>query len=46
MAADQGDVYSQIFLGHLYSNGEGAEKNLEAAVKYYRMAAEQGNADA
>ena len=33
-------------LGWMYANGEGVEQDKEEAVKWYRKAAEQGNADA
>ena len=37
---------AQISLGWCYHNGEGVEKDLKEAVKYYRLSADQGNADA
>jgi len=33
-------------LGYAYANGEGVTKNLEEALKWYRMAAEKGNTSA
>ena len=35
---------SQNSLGWMYENGQGVEKDLEEAVKWYRKAADQGNA--
>ena len=34
------------FVGVCYKNGQGVEKNLAEAVKYYRLAAQKGNASA
>lgn len=33
-------------MGNSYYNGEGVEKNFVEAVKWYRLSAEQGNAEA
>ena len=45
--AGQGDVNAQFRLGYMYANGEGALLQDHAeAVKLYRLAAEQGLADA
>jgi TPR repeat protein len=41
--AEAGDVQSQYELGVMYRNGEGVAQNDQEAVKWYRLAAEQGN---
>ena len=42
--AEQGDAEAQYLLGYCYFNGtNGAEKNYEKAVYWYRKAAEQGD---
>lgn len=47
-SAEQGDVRSQLLLGIIYSgislNGESLPPNYTEAVRWYRAAAEQGNA--
>ena len=45
-AAEQGDASAQFNLGCCYDFGEGVEKNLQEAVKWYRKSAEQGDAEA
>ncbi len=45
-AANNGDSGSQYILGTYYEKGEIIEKDLNEAVKWYRLAAEQHNADA
>nr|AOG62267.1 SEL-1-like domain containing protein [uncultured organism] len=45
-AAKQGDVYAQYNLGVMYANGYGVPENDREAVKWYRLAAEQGLAAA
>ena len=42
MAAEQGHDVAQAELGRLYAEGVGIEKDETEAVKWYRMAAEQG----
>jgi len=44
--AEQGNAIAQYGLGLIYANGEGIEKNLTEAMKWYRKAAEQGHASA
>ena len=44
--AEQGDALAQNNLGVAYANGEGVAEDDEEAVKWYRKAAEQGQADA
>jgi len=44
--AEQGDVHAQLRLGSMYFTGEGVSENQAEAVKWFRMAAEQGHADA
>lgn len=42
-AVDAGNTYrSAYILGWMYNNGEGVAKDLRAAVRYYRLAAEAG----
>ena len=43
VAADNGDVTGNAFLGRLYDLGLGVEENKELAVKYYSVAAQSGN---
>jgi len=42
----QGDAFAQYNLGMMYENGEGVPQDYKTAVKWYKLAAEQGNADA
>lgn len=42
--AESGDAASQFNLGEAYRNGRGGPKDLVQAVKWYRKAADQGNA--
>ena len=41
--AAKGEAWAQYFLGVSYGSGEGVPKNDAEAVKWYRLAAEQGN---
>jgi len=43
LLAEQGDAEAQLNLGDMYSDGEGIAKDDREAVKWYRLAAEQGN---
>ena len=43
---ENGNVDAQYSLGWMYDNGLGVEKDEREAVKWYRLAAEQGNAGA
>jgi len=43
-AAEQGNVSAQNYVGVMYANGVGVTKNDAHAAKWYRLAAEQGNA--
>ena len=43
-AAEQGDVYSQQRLGHMFYTGEGIARDYIEAAKWTRKAAEQGDA--
>ncbi|MGZ3632866.1 MAG: Sel1-like repeat-containing protein kinase family protein [Parachlamydiaceae bacterium] len=45
-AASQGHAGAQYDLGYCYYNGQGVTQDYVEAVKYYRLAAEQRNADA
>lgn len=44
--AEQGNAEAQYSLGVCYRCGDGVEKNLEEAIKWYKKAAEQGYAKA
>ena len=44
--AKQGDANAQYQLGTMYDNGQGVPKDVKEAVKWYRLAAEQGNTSA
>ena len=39
-------AYAQYFVGRMYASGQGVDKNLETAAKWYRKASELGVADA
>lgn len=41
--ADRGDITSRFYLGEMYENGLGTEKNMEEAVKWYKLSAERGD---
>lgn len=41
-SATQGDADAQCLLGKLYAEGDGIEKNLKLAARFYRLAADQG----
>lgn len=45
-AAEKDDSNAQYHLGRCYEKGDGVNKNLEVAAKWYRRAAEKGNSDA
>ena len=45
-AANQGIVEAQFNLGTCYEKGNGVTKDLSEAVKWYKMAAKQGDRDA
>ena len=44
--AKQGNAGAQFRLGDMYHQGEGVPQNHKTAVKWYRLAVEQGEADA
>ena len=44
--ADQGHAYAQYYLGLMYANGEGVPEDDAEAVRWFRLAADQGHADA
>jgi len=44
--AKQGDVNAQYKLGTMYDQGEGVLQDNQSAMKWYRLAAKQGNPDA
>ena len=41
--ARKGNEHYQVNLGYLYANGRGVEQNYAKAVKWYTLAAKQGN---
>ena len=41
--AETGDAEAQVSLGFIYGDGEGVAENDQEAVKWFRLAAEQGN---
>ena len=45
-AAEQGDAKAQFSLGFMYANGQGVPKDDAEAMKWYRLAADQGYAAA
>jgi uncharacterized protein len=44
--ANRGDAIAQCLLGISYAKGDGVPQNFTEAVKWFRKAADQGNADA
>ena len=46
LLAEQGEAHAQYNLGVMYDYGEGVPENNAEAIKWYRLAAEQGNANA
>lgn len=46
LAAEQGYMLAQNYLGYCYEKGIGIEKNEIEAVKWYTLAAEQGHSEA
>ena len=42
--AEQGDAEAQVILGYLYAVGDGIPENDAEAIKWFLLAAEQGNA--
>ena len=44
--AEQGDVYSQIFVGWMYHSGNGIQKDIQKAKDWYKLAAESNDAQA
>jgi TPR repeat protein len=44
--AEQGGAKAQYNLGQMYRDGQGVPQDYAEAVKWYRLAAEQGYADA
>ena len=44
--AEQGNLAAQSLLGYKYYNGEGVPKDYQQAVKWFRLASEQGEAHA
>ena len=46
LAAEQGVDRAQLYLGYMYSEGQGVLQDYAEAVKWWRLAAEQGHASA
>jgi TPR repeat protein len=46
LAAEQGHVFAQCFLGWMFEFGQGVAKDRAEAIRWYRLAAEQGHAAA
>jgi uncharacterized protein len=44
--ADQGDATAQYILGRMYLDGNGVSQNYAEAVKWFRLSADRGDADA
>ena len=44
-AADQGHVNAQLNLGNMYEKGRGVAQSDMEAVRWYRTATDQGDAD-
>ncbi len=40
--AEDGDIFAQYVLGHMYCNGKMVEKNYELGMRWYRAAADAG----
>lgn len=46
LAAERGDALAQAHMGVAYAIGAGVTKNSADAAEWFRLSAEQGNADA
>jgi TPR repeat protein len=46
LAAEQGEVLAERYLGTMYANGQGVARDDKEAVKWYARAAERGDAHA
>ena len=46
LAADQNNAEAQYDLGIMYENGQGVKRDRMKAVRFYRMAAGNGNEEA
>ncbi len=46
LAAAQEDAFAQYSLGLMFEKGEGDGQDTEEALRWFRLAAEQGGADA
>ena len=44
ISAEQGDAEAQLRLGIMYSKGKGVPQDYKEAAKWFRKAADQGNA--
>ena len=45
LRAERGDAAAQVQLGDAYDTGTGVKRDVAEAIKWYRKAAEQGNAE-
>ncbi len=43
LAADQGHIMAQMYVGYCYEMGEGVKRNIDLCIKYYKKSAAQGN---
>ena len=41
-AAEKGDLYAEYSLGYMYSEGEGVPKDVNEAIRWLQIAADQG----
>ena len=46
LGADEGNACARCILGYCYYNGQGVLKDLDEAIRLYRLAANGGNDDA
>ena len=44
--AEQGNREAQVLLGRMFLMGQGVSRDPDQAVKWFRLSADQGNADA
>ena len=46
LSKENNDPVAQYNLGVLYGEGKGVPKNYQESIKWYRLSADQGNAEA
>ena len=46
LSKENNDPIAQYNLGVLYTEGKGVPKNYQESIKWYRLSADQGNAEA